>query len=49
VTPPAAVPVVVWHRPTKLTPTSPFANGAEYPALTSTHATKFFALRSRRD
>lgn len=49
ISPPASIPLVVWHRPTRLTPTSPLANGAEYPALTSTHAGKFFALRSRRD
>jgi hypothetical protein len=44
VTPPAAVaPLVVWSRP------STGRAGTALPVLGTTHATKWFSLRSRRD
>jgi len=43
VSPPAANPLVIWHRPSSPTAT----DGSSHPALGSIHATKYFTLRSR--
>jgi hypothetical protein len=43
VSPPAAVPIMVWHRPVH------GAGGSALPAISSSAATKWFSIRSRRD
>lgn len=47
VSPPAANPLCIWHRPHKNPAGGVFPDGSESAALSAQHAIKYFTLRSR--